>query len=149
MATMMDIHPHKGVGAVAFGMTRAEVERVIGQVPRRARRNEFDPRDYDLFERLGFFVYYDADDRAEAIELTRIAPVAYEGYVLFAHPALEVREWARARDAGLQGKDGFSSDVLGLRMYAPSIDEPDLDEDERAEPAQSFLAFKPGSGRAA
>jgi hypothetical protein len=33
---------------------------------------------------------------------------------------------------------------LGLSMYAPTIDEADLDDEERAEPAQSFLIFRRG-----
>ena len=141
---MMTIHPHKGVGVIAFGMTRPEVAKAVGQVPRRARRNQYDMSDYDLFEKLGLFVYYDADDMCLAVEFTRDARVSYDGYELFAHPAHEARAWARARDQDLDGKDGFVATGLGLSMYAPSIDEPDLDDDERSKPAQSFLAFRPG-----
>jgi hypothetical protein len=141
---MMTIHPHKGVDTIRFGMTREEVAAVIGQVPHRARRNQDDASDYDVFRKLGVFVYYDADDKCHAVEFTRDALVTYDGYELFAHPAHEARAWARARDQDLDDKDGFVSTALGLSMYAPSVDEPDLDDDERSEPAQSFLAFRPG-----
>jgi hypothetical protein len=53
------------------------------------------------------------------------------------------RAWARAKDQDLADKDGFVSAALGLSMYAPFIDEADLDDDERAEPAETFLAFRP------
>lgn len=141
---MMTIHPHKGVELIAFGMMRPEVARAVGQVPRRARRNQYDASDYDFFPKLGLFVYYDTDDKCHAVEFTRDARVSYDGYELFAHPANEARAWARARDQDLDEKDGFVSTALGLSMYAPSMDELDLDDDERAEPAQSFLAFQPG-----
>lgn len=75
------------------------------------------------------------------MEFTGDARVFFEGYELFAHPALEVRRRALGRDQDLDGKDGFVSKVLGLSMYAPSIDEPEA-EDGRAE---SFLAFRLGS----
>jgi hypothetical protein len=141
---MQTIDAHKGVDSVAFGMTRSEVARVMGHAPLRGRRGQRDESDYDFFEQIGIFVYYDVADACRAIEFTQEAKVSYDGYELFAHPAHEVRTWARTRDESLDGKDGFVSEALGLSMYAPSIDVPDLDDDQRTEPAQSFLAFRPG-----
>ena len=137
---MMKIYPHEGVDSVRFGMTRSEVAGVVGSEPRRARRNQYSASDYDFFEALGLFVYYGADEKCDGVELTRRARVSYDGYDLFAHPAAHARAWARARDQDLVEKDGFCSAALGLSMYAPSIDI----EEERAAPAQSFLAFRPG-----
>jgi hypothetical protein len=140
----MTIHPHKGAGKIVFGMTRTEVEQSVGRPPRRRTKlSDFDRSEIDFFD--GFAVYYDAMDLCSAIEFTRDARVSYDGYELFAHPAHEARAWARSRDQHLNEKDGFFSTALGLSMYAPYIDEPDLDDDERAEPAQSFLAFRPGA----
>jgi hypothetical protein len=143
----MRIHPHVGVDGLTFGMTRDDVARAVHRVPKRGRRNQFDSSDYDLFEDLGFFAYYDAHDKCEAVEFSRDADVEYDNYRLFSHPASEVRAWAEKLDPGLERADGFVSKKLGLMMYAPLIDEADLDEDEKAEPAQSFIAFKPGSGK--
>ena len=141
----MNIQPHTGVGPIAFGMMRTEVARAIGATPRPGRRSQYDASDYDLFQELGMFVYYDADDRCCAVEFTRDARVAWaEGYELFSHPAHAARAWARSRDQDLDDRDGFVSAALGLSMYAPSIDEPDIDDEERAERAQSFLVFRPG-----
>jgi hypothetical protein len=91
------------------------------------------------------FVYYDVGDVCIAVEFTQRARVSYGAYELFAHPAHEARTWARARDQDLDDKDGVFSTALGLSMYAPFVDEADLDDEERAEPAQSFLAFRPGA----
>src|SRR5579871_2948110 len=126
---MLSIHPHQGVGSIRFGMTRSEIARTMGESPRRGRRSKDDMAEYDFFQKLALFVYYDAHDRCCAVEFTREAQVEYDGYELFAHPAHNVRSWARARDQDLKDKDGFVSTALGLSMYAPLIDEPDLNED--------------------
>jgi hypothetical protein len=97
-----------------FRLTHGEVAGIIGQAPHRARRNQYDASDYDLFRALGVFIYYDADDKCQAVEFTRGAKVSYDGYELFAHPAHEARAWARARDQNLDDKDGFVSSALGL-----------------------------------
>jgi hypothetical protein len=140
----MKIVPHRGAGKVAFGMTRAEVERAMGRPPdRRMKRSEFDLSEVDFYGEVA--VYYDANDKAAAVEVHRGGlRLEYGGYDLFAHSAHEVREWARARDKDLDTKDGFQSNPLGLAMYAPLIDERDLDPDERSEPAGSFAVFRPG-----
>ena len=44
----------------------------------------------------------------------------------------------------MEDKDGFVSIALGLTMYAPFVDEPDLDESERAEPAQKLPSLPIG-----
>ena len=139
------IIPHYGVGAISFRMTRQEIAKSLGQEPKRGRRNQYDVSDYDYFENECFFAYYDAAERCCALEFTSEAHISYDGYELFAHPALAVREWARQRDPDLESKDGFVSRALGLCMYAPLIDEPDLDDDEKQDPAQSFLVFRPGA----
>jgi hypothetical protein len=141
---MIHIIPHCGIGLIRFGMTRSEVEQAIGRTPLRRRRNEFELSDHDYFEGQGLFVYYDLEGKCNAAELTCKSSAEYEGVSLFSTPASRIREWARQRDANLECKDGFVSRLLGLSMYAPTIDEPDLDEDEFNAPAQSFLVFKPG-----
>jgi hypothetical protein len=107
------------------------------------RLSRFDLSEIDFYDE--FSVYYDASDKSCAVEFSRGgAEVEYDGFELFAHSADEVRTWARAKDQDLEEKDGFVSIALGLSMYAPTIDEPDLNDDERAEGAQSFLVCRPG-----
>ena len=141
---MITIFPHRGAGKITFGMTRRQVEEAVGAPPRRRTKlSKFDLSAIDFFD--SFAVYYDENDESCAIEFCRDeVRVEYDGYELLAHPAGEVRAWARARDPNMEEKDGFVSSALGLSMYAPFIDEPDLDEEERGKPAQCFLAFRPG-----
>jgi hypothetical protein len=135
----MKIRPHLGAGPVDIGMTRAEVARVMGAVP--DRRNSETERDW--FAEADMFVEYDVDGRVSALEFGRGgARLDYDGYILFDHPALAVREWAARLDPLLERRDGFTSAKLGLSMYAPDID--DLEEDEVAAPAEGFMVFKPG-----
>lgn len=142
---MMIIIPHQGFDGISFGMSRREIAQLVGEEPTRGRRTQYDVSDYDYFENECFFAYYDAEERCCALEFTSEAHISYDGYELFAHPSLAVREWARRRDPNLENKDGFVSRALGLCMYAPLIDEPDLDDDEKQDPAQSFLVFRPGA----
>src|SRR5262249_46304041 len=127
-------------------MSREEVERIVGVTPRRFRRGPFATNDEDIFEPLGMSVGYDERDRCDSIEVGsgQGIDLEYGGYHLFAHPAREVREWARAQDPSLDPKDGFRSNVLGLSMWAEWIDEVDLMPGEEQEPGQSFLVFRPG-----
>lgn len=138
---MMTINPHEGVDAIRFGMRRNEVERALRVKPKRGRRNQFELSDHDFFEPLGMFVYYDREDRCNAIEFTGAATVSYEGFDLFGHSAAQVCAWARGRDPDLVVADGFRSLSLGLSMYAPWLGEDDVGSDERLRPAESFLAF--------
>jgi hypothetical protein len=140
----MKIQRHRGVGAVMFGMSRADVARAMGVTPERGRRNEFSATEHDSFAACSMFVYYDPDDRAIAAEVGRGVKLEFEGYDLFAHPASAVRAWASRMDPLLEPRDGFTSVALGLSMYAPEIDDDDLTEEERALPAEGFLVFQPG-----
>lgn len=56
----------------------------------------------------------------------------------------EARAWVRNLDPTLECADGFISRFLGLSMYAPMIDESDLNENEVRRPGESFMVFKPG-----
>jgi hypothetical protein len=143
MEPVITIVPHRGTKLIEFGMTRGEVERRVGEAPiRRVRRSEFDAAPVDFYR--GFVVQYDAHERCMAIEFSREASVEFDGLLLFELPAVLVRDWARKQDAALESSDGFVSRALGLSMYAPFIDERDLEDDEKNEPALGFVIFKPG-----
>jgi hypothetical protein len=140
----MNIVPHAGAGRINFGMTRAEVAQAAGRPPtERIKVSALDASEIDFFG--GFAVHYDPHDKCCAVEFNRDAKeVTYDGYQLFGHSADETRAWARSRDPDLELKDGFVSTALGLSMYAPFIDQPDLDAEERAAPGEGFLVFRPG-----
>jgi hypothetical protein len=147
------IIPHAGVDAgsfaIRFGSTREEVGKVVGMRAKRGRRGKTS-NEYDYFVQLGFFVYYDNDDRARALEFARrAAPIVYDGYELFAHSAYDVLAWARAKDPGIEIRAGFRSVALGLYMYAPWIGPrgtEDIDEERATTPAEGFLVGDPRVG---
>jgi hypothetical protein len=141
----MIIYPHHGVDRIRFGMSRSDVERALGVAPRPSPRSKLTNVAEDFFDHLGLNVMYDEHVRCEAIGITPGFDVdaEYNGYHLLAHPAREVREWARAQDPNLDPKDGFLSKALGLYMFADWIDEPDLDPDELQQPGQAFVVFQP------
>jgi len=149
---MFEIDRHRGVGPIVFGMSRKNVASAMGEAPERGARSPQDTWGYDYFPAHACFVYYGVDpsttkagdERAVAVELASPARVLFEGFDLFAHPASYAREWARKLDPTLECTDGFISRFLGLSMYAPMIDESDLNEDEALRPGESFMVFKPG-----
>ena len=60
------IEPLKKVGDIAFGMTRNEVRKVLGDAVTFMKT----PDDDSLTDDFGFcHIYYDADDRCEAVEI--------------------------------------------------------------------------------
>ncbi len=97
MQRLITIFPHRGAGKITSGMTRRQVEEAVGAPPRRRMKlSKFELSEIDFFD--GFAVYYDENDKSCAIEFSRGGVgVEYDGYELFAHPAGDVRAWARAR----------------------------------------------------
>ncbi|WP_394844974.1 hypothetical protein LZC95_48975 [Pendulispora brunnea] len=140
----MTIIPHQGVGPILFGMTRDEVTRAIGRRPdHRHKRTELDVSESDFYDL--FVVSFDGSGVCYAVEFhVGAGRLIYDGYDLFGHPASETRDWARSKDPNLEEDEGFVSKALGLSMYAPLIDVPDLDEDDRTAPGQGFMVFRPG-----
>lgn len=141
----MIIYPHRGVDRIQFGMSRDEVERVMGVTPKRFTSSKYGLEE-DFFEALGLFVLYDEHGKVNAVSVGRRVgtDLEYDNYQLFAHPARAVRDWALSKDPDLDPKDGFTSKALGLTMGADWIDEPDLGPDELSDPAEGFVIFRPG-----
>jgi hypothetical protein len=141
----MTVYPHQGVDSLRFGMTRAETERAVGVTPKRFVPNKYS-LEVDSFDELGLAVMYDEHGRSNAISFVRVpgVNVEYDGYRLFDHPALEVREWALAKDPQLDPTEGFTSKALGLGMWVDWVVESDLEPDELLDPAMSFIIFRPG-----
>lgn len=96
-AVVITIFPDRGAGKITFGMTRRQVEEAAGAPPRRRTKlSKFDLSAIDFFD--SFAVYHDENDESCAIQFCRDEVcVEYDGYELLAHPAGEVRAWARAR----------------------------------------------------
>ncbi len=140
----MNVLPHQGVGDLIFGMSREQVATAMGLAPRRFKPSIY-ALDEDSFDGLAMSVLYDSDGRCNAVT---VSPGGvqwfYDGFPLLAHPASEVRDWARKRDPDLKLKDGFTSTALGLGMWADWLDAPGVDDELRSKPGASFIAFRAG-----
>jgi hypothetical protein len=97
MARELDIRPHDGVGPLRLAMTRNECRAAFGGAYREFRKVPGDDRTTDAF--LGaVHVYYDDEDRAEYIEVSRMPGVrpTFDGMaVLEVEPAAAVAVVAR------------------------------------------------------
>ena len=84
MATAYVVEPHRGVGPVRFGMSRAEVRTAMPAVPTAFGRGSGETP-VDAWHDFVLQVFYDDDDRVEYIEIERdesLQPVLYGEAVL-------------------------------------------------------------------
>jgi hypothetical protein len=65
----LEIEPHQGIAAIHFGMTAAQIQRILADTPTNFRRTP-DSEPIDDYPNLGIQISYDAAGQCEAIELT-------------------------------------------------------------------------------
>lgn len=133
-----DLHPRIGVGPLKFGLSRVEIEAVLGSKPRRFFRSQFSPSMTDHFETIGIFVYYDKFDCAEAFEFPADAELELKNVRLC---GLSARAFARAVE--LESFIEASEDSVGSESLCVSAYYPGLSKDQSA-PQQSVIVYKPG-----
>ena len=133
-----EIDPFQAVGPIRFGMTQAEVRRLMGQTRVREFRKTPDsigPTDDFMDENL--HVFYDETLHTRGVELFPGATVTLQGRPLVGRPANEVMDWLRGLDPDLQIEDSsVTSERLGFSMYVPDLD----DEDDA--PIESVYVFR-------
>jgi hypothetical protein len=135
----MNIRTHLGLGPVTFGMTRDEVARAMGAVPRRFKKTVACTTLTDAFDPLGVQVFYDADDRVEALEVFAPSRPSFGDLDLFNTPYVMLLEAARALDPDVQEDElGFTSNALGFGVYAEHKDT----DPER--PSEGVIVFRKG-----
>lgn len=133
-----DFHPRIGVGPLKFGLSRVEIEAVLGAKPHRFFRSQFSQSMTDHFETLGLFVYYDKFDCAEAFEFPADADLELKNVQLC---GLSAHAFARAieLDSVFQASENsVSSESLCISAYYPG-----LSKDQSA-PQQSVIVYKTG-----
>ena len=115
------IDPHRDVGPLRFGMTRAEVRKALdGEEPhvidRRDRGGELleSFREHDRVQ-----VIYDADERAAAVQFPIMDRVMYPPKVRMKGSYNKILQWAKEQGPALiQELRSFQSDALGLAVGA-------------------------------
>jgi hypothetical protein len=138
-ALIDEIRTHIGLGPVTFGLTRDEVAEAMGTVPRRFMKTMACTTLTDAFDRLGMQVFYDADDRAEAVEVFAPSRPHFGDLDLFNLPYTTVLAAVRALDPDVQEDElGFTSNALGFGVYA---EQKDVDPER---PSEGVIVFRKG-----
>lgn len=133
-----DLHPKIGVGPLKFGLSRSEIEAVLGMKPHRFLRSQFSQSMTDHFETLRLFVYYDKFDCAEAFEFPADAELELKNVQLC---GLSAQAFARVieLDSVLQvSDDSVSSESLCISAYYPGL------SNDQSAPQQSVIVYKSG-----
>lgn len=75
------IQPHEGVDNIHFGEPREEIRKEFGEF-KEFRKSSFSTNSTDFFNDE-FFVYYNDEDKVEALEFSPVSIVVYDKYNLF------------------------------------------------------------------
>lgn len=130
-----ELIPFHGVGPVLLGMSRDQVQAVMGERPDSFKKPPY-PSLIDAYHKAGFQVYFDEDDRVEFIELSSLdAPyvVVYRSMKVFEVRADDLVE-SVSRDTHSepqQPEPGYSYlfPQLGLSFWREFVPEDDTDPD--------------------
>lgn len=133
------IETHVGLGVVRFGMSREEVAAALGSEPRRFKKTVACTTLTDAFDPIGLQVFYDIDDRAEALEVFAPSRPCFGDLDLFSTPYSTLVDILRVLDPDLQEDElGFTSNALGFGVYAEHKDS----DPER--PSEGVIVFRKG-----
>lgn len=133
---VFEIRPYIGAGTVLLGMTSEQIKCVMGVLPRKFKR--FEDEEY-TDEYAGFFVYYKANGKCEAIEFFEPSSILFKGHYIINRPYIEVKNFFKDIDSSIEMNDaGFTSVKYGIGVYAPYAD------DEPYEPVESVIIFEQG-----
>ena len=132
-----DILPNRGAGTLAFGMSKSEVRRALGDPSKEFVRSQYSPCVEWDYQSLGINVIFDRSGTCAGIMFVRPSDPRLDGFSLLGTGA--ARAWIAIRrlDASAKVEDGsLTSTRLGVSVYAPDA------EDEPKEPAHSVLVFR-------
>jgi len=116
----MEIEPFVGVGVIRFGDTRQQVRDAL-QRPFESFRKVVGANETDAFDELGLHVYYDGQDRVEAIEGFGSASLTIGGLVLLGRSIDDVDKELSALGHSSHPTDvGLQYDSAGIALTAPS-----------------------------
>lgn len=108
------VEPTIGVDRIRFGMSRSEICSVLGEPKRQFKKTKFSESLTDDFG--SFHVFYNKDDRCEAIEIFEGIQVMVNGETLFPQAADIVKS---CPIVFTDEEDGFYSVEYSIGFYAP------------------------------
>ncbi len=137
---IFEVNSYIGVNSIKFGMPREGVRNsLLNYEYRTFRRNSYAESLSDGYEEIGLNVFYDSNDKVEALELSEPACVLLNGFDVFSIPASEVYALIKKLDQDVViDADGLISLKLGVGVYEPFY------EEEYMHPIESFIVFKEG-----
>jgi hypothetical protein len=115
----LEIEPHQGIADIHFGMTAAQIQRILADTPTTFRRTP-DSEPIDDYPNLGIQISYDAAGHCEAIELAAPANPTFKGKPLVGKPFHAIRDWLQSIDNNLEiDEAGLTAHSFGFGLYAP------------------------------
>lgn len=109
-----NVEPLKDINGIRFGMLREEVRKIMACQFKEFKKSNFSKNTADDFDNC--HIFYDADDRCEAVEIFDEITVSIKGEVIFP------TELVRARNiiTDFENEDGsYISKSWSVGIYAP------------------------------
>jgi hypothetical protein len=114
-----EIIPKKSAGPIQIGQTRENVRKAANSNVEEFMKTPTSASPTDAFDELGIHVYYDKQDRCEAIELWSESNPTYKGVSLFDMSPKQAISWLRKLDKAIEIDDvGAISRKMGISLYA-------------------------------
>lgn len=135
---ILEIKPLIGIGDLRFGMSVDEARAALGPGFRSFKRSPLSTFPGDSWREEGVFVYYAPPGILEAVEVSQPSQAILMDVDLltlsFSATDKLIRELDPMVDAD---EDGLTSRKLGIGVYAPDADEPQV-------PVQGVIVFQEG-----
>ncbi len=133
----LEITSYVGVGNLKLGMNRKDIRKKFDYEAKEFKKT---PISENLTDDFGYcHIYYDKEDKCEAIEFFETAPIIFKGQLLIGEPYSSIKKIFEVIDKIVEFDDtGFTSIKYGIGIYAPFA------EDEPNEPVESVIIFKSG-----
>lgn len=134
----MDIYPSEGIGEFLLGATSSEIAARTKTFGQDFKRNQFQQHKAEYFPQHGLFVYYDAQERSEAIEVASGSAELHGVEMLGAELRAVLPHITRLDPTVTLSDDGLTSKPLGIALYVPAA------RNVKRAKVESVLVFAPG-----
>jgi hypothetical protein len=133
----LEIEPHQGIADIHFGMTAAQIRRILADTPTTFRRTP-DSEPTDDYPNLGIQISYDIAGHCEAIEFAAPANPTFKGKPLVGKPFHEIRDWLQSIDPAIEiDEAGLTAHTFGFGLYAPFA------SSDPTAPIEAVIVFPP------
>lgn len=134
---VFEVLPYVSVGNISFEMKREEVREKFNNEYEEFKKTPFSENTTDDFGCC--HVYYNKQDKCEAIEFFESAKVFFEGELITNKPYNEVKKIFESKDSDIEFNDsGFTSLKYGIGIFALYV------EEDSNELVEGVIVFKKG-----